>query len=183
MGVINHIILSYKNRCFCISGLDKKVCQHKLRVTIGVVIRIYQEALCALLNGPTIFLLLVFRFNTDTLRIVSIFGNLLDIFTGVYSMIYQSKNRDIILLSRLLSNGSESNNGEKSTEHGKSLSSRMLNSKNPRHPPLDTDKINRRRPDSNRRITVLQTVALDHLATPPTPLKVPPSNSLLTGPT
>jgi len=32
----------------------------------------------------------------------------------------------------------------------------------------DTGETKRRRPDSNRRITVLQTVALDHLATPPT---------------
>jgi len=54
----------------------------------------------------------------------------------------------------------------------KSLEPRMLDTESDSTSPFDTSKNKRRRPDSNRRITVLQTVALDHLATPP-PKKSP----------
>ena len=70
--------------------------------------------------------------------------------------------------SRLSTNVNKSNNIGGIVESDKSLSTGMLGSENNQMSPLDTEKSNRRRADSNRRITVLQTVALDHLATPPT---------------
>jgi len=52
-------------------------------------------------------------------------------------------------------------------EKGKSLVSETLGTGNNQLSTSDTEKKNRRRADSNRRITVLQTVALGLLATPP----------------
>ena len=61
----------------------------------------------------------------------------------------------------------EQNKEHESEQSGKSLETVVLGSKRNRMSPLGTEKNNRRRWDSNPRITVLQTVALDHLATPP----------------
>ena len=59
------------------------------------------------------------------------------------------------------------NENQESLESSKSLGAVVLGSESNRLSTRDTGKNERRRPDSNRRITVLQTVALDHLATPP----------------
>jgi len=67
----------------------------------------------------------------------------------------------------LSANVSKSNDSREIIESDKSLSTGMLGSENNQMSLPDTEENNRRRPDSNRRITVLQTVALDHLATPP----------------
>jgi len=56
---------------------------------------------------------------------------------------------------------------QESIESDKSLESEALGNESNQLSTLGTEKNKRRRADSNRRITVLQTVALDHLATPP----------------
>ncbi len=63
--------------------------------------------------------------------------------------------------------GNEENEKHKSADTNKSLEARALGNETNRLSTVVTGENERRRSDSNRRITVLQTVALDHLATPP----------------
>jgi hypothetical protein len=69
--------------------------------------------------------------------------------------------------NRSSSVGIEQDRKQESAKSYKSLESVVLGSKSNQFTTADARKSNRRRPDSNRRITVLQTVALGLLATPP----------------
>jgi len=69
--------------------------------------------------------------------------------------------------------GIEQEKKQESAESSKSLETALLGNESNQLSPPDTGEKNRRRPDSNRRITVLQTVALGLLATPPTQKKRP----------
>ncbi len=69
--------------------------------------------------------------------------------------------------NQLSPNVHSSNENGEVVESDKSLSTGMLGTENNQISPLVTEKKQRRRWESNPRITVLQTVALGHLATPP----------------
>jgi integrase len=69
--------------------------------------------------------------------------------------------------NRSSATGNEENEKRKSAQSDKSLAATKLGNERNYLSTLDTGENNRRRSDSNRRITVLQTVALNRLATPP----------------
>ena len=87
---------------------------------------------------------------------------------SVYKPVYKKLAKNAYFDSNQIStNGTGEHQALETKDICKSLDSEMLGNENNQVSPLGNEKNNRRRWDSNPRITVLQTVALGLLATPP----------------